>query len=425
MAEAAPQKAAVLFIMPEWGRGKGGVYASARSLIYHLRQEKRRVDCTLGMTSDELSSEDRLELRELEVNLYGPDIELDRETEPPAERMLNYSEYYSSVHVRPPLRDYSHMVVFTNEAAQVAEYFLGMEEMTACKMIRILAEKHDGRCTFSEEDLDVTESVRLSSATFTLGTSLYRRVNDQLRSLERGLIDKHYSLIPNLSNAFEHGKIASENDDASLLLFVPHSHSGGEWRKEWQCTLEGLLCCLDEIHNDYLLSAVLEHKPKVLVQSLCKAENQEHIRKCSTKPHEHVHAELLTSGLSRQKMNQLLHSRVIVVASGHMDEEGFSGLEYLLNGIPTMVPEGTDVAELMMKTSPIKSKNFILKSVFGKGQKDAEKIIHDGWRHQIVDLLKSYSDTEKVTAEILASLHNSQLFTEGNEQLSECLSSKL
>ena len=136
---------------------------------------------------------------------------------------------------------------------------------------------------------------------------------------------------------------------------------------------------------------------------------------------DHVHKNLqFITTTSVAEVGQVCRGARLMVASGKFTESGYSGLEFLMNKIPTFVSEESDVASIMRNVSAAIADNFIFNTTQGTTRKQQE-VVMQKWETKLISVLSDVSGLRHITELMLTKIVNSDRFRSGNMRLQDAL----
>ena len=366
----------VLFVLPEWGGGRGGIFSLSRATMRRLRRDGLRVTCVLGVSEDSLSPEELGEIRELGVTLLEPDVGvMGSAGETPLEVIQNPTEYYEHIHAR--LVDYSHIVAFSPQTCAVAKYFLKEDSASGCKLV-LFNQADDISDSHVLHNIDVARS---SVAIFSVGYHYYRKWNGIINGLERDLKNKHSVYIPDFLNYLSIPRSVSTMNQSQrriLVALLDFDHA-----EQTQRFLETCVCSINTLNKSFQSVGDDQYCVELLIQVERDTHAARNISCCPEHPQSMTSCRFLTIR-SQHQLASRIGTMTAVIASGNFQYKGCSGLEHLMSGLPTLVPEDSHVGEIMKKFSPVQGESFLLKSL---NVIHAEKT-REEWLRKLIKVVK-------------------------------------
>lgn len=340
----AESRRAVLCILPEWGSAKGGQYSVCKSLVKKLIARGQQVDLVLGTTKKEMTEDDHKEIDQMGITKwYGPDPELyenDEPTQPPLQRLQNnIDEYFNKVNKE--MAKYKIVFAFSPETHSAGKYFLQGFKASNCKLVLY---------NFADDTVDdenvfhILECARGSKGLFSIGWRIFRKWNTEIKvdADQQYLRSIHSLFFPDMSNFFSVSETKPSEHD-QVIFFAPLSGSADKSSFHRNC-----INAVDSLNNIWKSANQADKKVTLIIQ---KDSMDSYSGSTNTKFRNYT---------THDEIAKIARACTLVIADGNFTASGFSGLEFLMQGIPTFVIEGSDVAELIEEVDPSLSSTLVL-----------------------------------------------------------------
>lgn len=383
----------------------GGMYSSAHSLIHQLKAHGRHVHCLMGATLEELSDSEKEDMKLLHVDVLEPDTE-DEELMSPEER-LTHSDSFELVfgNVLPVLETCDRLVSFSKVTHELARYLMHSAEASDCELVLFNLENNRSQ----EEMYQLAELASTAKDVFSVGYKAFRSLNTSMRALTNCV--NNSLLIPDHEEMFSDGesKHVIEVMSGTNCIFIPWSgKSGSEFAKN-------CLCAVNMCNATFQKTGLIDNTIDVVIQDQNRKTADNDFATCSTTSHVHQYFSVVNCSC-KQDLVTAARCSSIVIAGGNFTETGYSGLKFLMNGYVTLVPDGTDVADILHAASPGFASAFILDPIDGltKSQKQAALL---EWEDKICSTIRGIKDLKEKIPVLVKNIQEYSTFKEGRYHL--------
>jgi hypothetical protein len=380
----------VLMVLPGWGAGYGGLCSLAHKLIKQLKG--RPVTCVLGTPGMTMSSADLLDIKQQGVHVLYPHVEHESNLE-----CLNDSSLFDHLYgyITPALANYGHILSFGKTTYDLAKYFAQSSFGKHCKLVIF-------HCDTYSSTVPVINDVAIGNTTcFSVGYSTFRFMNTEIRAWCNSPSGEHSLLLPDYSDLLTDVSDDFTSANTRSILIPWNEHLGEDFE----------VFCAHAVNECSQLIESLNLRLDIVIQRQKSTHPEQRHLYSHTKCHAHEFE-------STQAVIYAARQSQIVIANGHISETGFSGLEFLMNGIVTFVPDKSDVAELLQRVSPVFADVFLF-NVEESAFPQASSQTTGSLVKKIIYATTSKSVLLEKTAILVKELRSHAAFTDGNKRISE------
>lgn len=388
-------KPGVLAILPSWGGGKGGLHLTAQSMMQQLVEDERPVYCLLSTDADLILAEEE-HIQQMNIVILQSESLGEEETS---------HELACFKHVLPILKLCNHIVTFASSTTDIADYLLCTKEASGCELVIV---QHDE--VRSEEDIvKLAKCVHSAKAVLPVGN----RLSSFLHKNVQTLMD-NFMLIPDYAELKTLGKRQTTPHQPPGRILVPLTGTDDK------LIAASCLCAVNILSG----SQSSEHKTLVTQIQVKSRSDPYDFYFCNS--YGHVHSQFQCDVFaSMQEVEQAAKQCAVIVASGQFTETGFSGLEFMVKEYITLVPEGTDVAQILQEVSPGFAPSFILPRMNSHFSEKERKSILEKWGKQIAETIQDADLLLSRMNDVMQRLQSWAPFTNSKQQLRDIFCGKL
>lgn len=401
----------ILMISPELGGEKGGIYILPTCLMKQLKKAGAHISCVLGVNRSQLSEGDKDIVSELNVTIIEPEEQLENyEIQPSVQERISIVDNFN-IDSLPQLSDVDNTVCFGLSATCLAAHMHTNKQFRGSKIIVITSVSE---C--SKHDIFDTKVMHGVDHVFCLGYKAFRFLNTEVD----GLRHRINLLMPDFRGLFDLNTISQQSQEhTQTTILIPWL---GDVAKE-KDFIAHVICAIHLCNATFSLALKSQSIIQIILHIPDSHTYSRDFAHCCNFDHVHQLQNLIITRSSVYKMLKACRGTRLVVTSGGFTEIGYSGLEFFMNKIPTLVLEDSDVALIMQKISTAIADNFVLKTVQGVTMEQRRLVIKE-WERKIILVLDDSTGSILMTERMVNMMINSETFVLGNMRLQDALGYK-
>lgn len=309
-------------------------------------------------------------------------------------------------HVLLVLKSCNKIIAFGASSSELANYLLHNEQASSCELVVI-----NQQVDRSQEAITaLAEVARAAKAVFSVGNRTFKFVNTEMQALAKLGEVQHHLLIPDLTDVVTIERGLETAQIKEERIFVP-------WCGPVKDELAKNCICVVNSCNSTFKKTGHNNKMTVIVQTQMDAADEDDFVSCSLRTHDHKNFRCESYSCLQNVAHAVSRSEM-VIASGQFNEAGFSGLEFLMNGHITLVPDESDVAEILKSFSPALANMFLLKSANCASSEQKRKTLSD-WKEKLLSVMLDRSAFEAKVEILVRDIRKHPAFTDGAALLME------